>query len=89
MGMKGRRFKKDARGFKEFGQVTCSYGSTIRVKESSAAMSPRVWLFVDEDPSIMTKPELGKVAAHLTFQQVRKLIRALEDSLEHHYHLGK
>lgn len=89
MSMKSRRFKRDDRGFKESGEVKCTYGSTARVKESSSAMSPKIWLFVEEDPAILREPKPGNAALHLDFKQARKLIGLLEDAMEFHYHLEK
>jgi hypothetical protein len=78
--------KKDSRGFQTFTDFHCTYGTEVRVKESSAAGNgPRIWVFMEEDHTILTKPELGAASAHLTFAQAKKLVKALETAMKNHY----
>lgn len=78
---------KDVRGFTTFDEFECTYGTRIRVKESSAASDPHVWLFLDQNPAILTKPEPGNAAAHLNLKQVDRLIEALTAIKRDHYQL--
>ena len=76
---------KDDRGLTTFADFRCAYGTEIRVKESSAASGPHIWIFMEEDLRIMTKAEPGMASAHLTFAQARKLVKALETAMAEHY----
>lgn len=75
------RITKDCRGFREYGTVTCSYGTTLRVKESSSAEGPHVWLFVSSDPRRLREPE-GEASAHLTRRQAKALVARLQAWLD-------
>lgn len=70
---------ENQRGFHQYGEpVVCTYGSTIRVYESSAAMGPHVWLNVKCDGvSLHDQPE-GEGTAHLNEEQARELIARLQ-----------
>lgn len=70
---------KTNRGFHIYGEpVVCTYGSEIRVYESSAATGPRVWLSVKCDGiSLHDQPE-GEGTAHLDENQARALIARLQ-----------
>ena len=77
--------KKDVRGFTSFGVFKCTYGTNVRVKESSAASKPHIWLFLDEDHAVMERSKKGEAAAHLTLANARRLIRNLETAIKNHY----
>ena len=68
-----------SRGFHIYGEpVVCTYGSEIRVYESSAGDVPHVWLSVKCDGvSLHDQPE-GEGAAHLNENQARSLIARLQ-----------
>jgi hypothetical protein len=42
--------KTTERGFGVYAEFTDSYGSEVRVQESSSAEGPRVWIFASHDP---------------------------------------
>ena len=71
------------RGFHEYGQpVICTYGSEIRVYESSAASGPHVWLKVKcADVSLHHQPP-GEGTAHLNEEQARAVIERLQAWLD-------
>lgn len=79
----------DARGFIEFDMFKCMYGTKIRVKESSAAASPHIWIFMDEDLDIFPDAKPGSASAHLSLEQVDRLIIALQIARTEHYQLRK
>lgn len=80
--------KKDCRGFTTFTEFKCSYGTNVRVKESSAASSgPHIWLFLEQDNRVLTRPTLGTAAAHLTLAQAKRLAKSLLTACEKHYQL--
>ena len=76
---------KDERGFTTFADFNCTYGTSVRVKESSRADGPHVWLFLEEDAKVLTRPTLGKASAHLTIEQAEELARALLAACKNHY----
>jgi hypothetical protein len=63
------------RGFDIYARITDTYGTEIRVQESSSAEEPRVWLFVS-----------GENSAHLNREQVERLIAALNVWMERETH---
>lgn len=63
------------RGFTIYDQFTDTYGSQIRVQESSAASGPRCWIFTtaaDDDDDTVT------AAAHLDVTQAERVRDALD-----------
>lgn len=68
--------KKTKRGFKIFGEFLDDHKAEVRVQQSSVADRHAVWVFVEGGA---TKEE---GAIHLTAPMVRKLIKALEKSIE-------
>ena len=68
------------RGFQQYGGVRCSYGTEVRVVESSA-VEPHVWLFAKEDPEILTSGE-GASSAHLTPADARRLAALLTEAAD-------
>jgi hypothetical protein len=80
---------KDSRGFETACEFKCTYGSTVRVKESSAASAPHIWLFVDNDLRVLSSSKPGSGAAHLTIKQARILARALFRACREHYQVRK
>ena len=77
--------RTDERGLTIFADFTCQYGTTIRVKESSAGSASRIWLFMQEDRTVLSQQIEGMARAHLTFAQAKKLIKALETAMAEHY----
>jgi hypothetical protein len=64
------------RGFADYADFRDSYGAHVRVRESSAAAEPKVWIFVD-------KIDIGnKGAIHLTVDQAKVLVAALKEWLD-------
>jgi hypothetical protein len=64
-----RAIEFDHRGFGEFGEFRDERGVTVRVKESSAAGGPRIWVFVN----CMRDDYRQDGAAHLTLDDARRL----------------
>lgn len=74
---------ENARGFHVYGEpVICTYGSTIRVYESSAASGPHVWLNVLCDGNILRHQPSGEGTAHLNEEQARALVARLQAWLD-------
>ena len=73
------------RGFRRLPNLTCTYNSTIEVRESSAMEEPHVWLDIEVDTSVLRDCEPGRAVAHLNFAQVETLILQLAWMLENHY----
>ncbi len=65
------------RGFTDYADFKDSYGAHVRVRESSAASEPKVWIFVDNRPVTDTNG-----AIHLTVEQARVLIAGLQEWLD-------
>ncbi len=59
----------DERGFITYDSIIDSYGAKVRVKESSSAECPKVWIFIEGGAT-----ENNDGAAHLNVEQA-KLIR--------------
>ena len=73
--------KRGDRGFHGYGApMTCTYGTTIEVYQSSSAEGPRVWLSLVEGRSLDSGP--GRACAHLTPRQAQEVIRRLQTWLE-------
>jgi len=73
------------RGFINFDHFTDSYGATVTVRESSAALAPHVWVFVEggttaAEPGTPGIPEGRKNdgSAHLNVEQATRLRDALD-----------
>ena len=79
--------EKSERGFAQFPEVECSYGSKVKVYESSAASGPHLWLNVDSRP--WANPEhfaykdnfAAQASAHLTLDQARDLCNRLQTAI--------
>lgn len=67
------------RGFKHMPELHCDYGSEVRVYESSAAVSPFIWLDV--------KHRSGSGTAHMTLDDAARLRDQLDYLIAHHYQL--
>ena len=86
---------KDSRGFHQYGDVQCSYGEIVSVKESSAA-SPHCWLGIKanqwvnitkKDPNYKPHKDLTLLnevesTAHINPQQAQRIIDKLTIWLE-------
>jgi len=71
--------KRNDRGFHQYGKdSTCTYGTTIRVYESSSAEGPHLWLELQNGDELMRKAITGYASAHLNQQQAEYLIRRLQ-----------
>lgn len=77
---------KDNRGFLTFADFKDGYETRVRVKESSAAFEPHIWIFVDEDEKAFTL-ERGKAGAHLTLEQAKEVADALNRAIIEHYQI--
>ena len=66
-------------GVTDYADFKDSYGAHVRVRESSAASEPKVWIFVDNRPVTDTNG-----AIYLTVEQARVLISALKEWLDAH-----
>ena len=65
-------------GVTDYADFKDSYGAHVRVRESSAT-GPKLWIFVDNRPVTDTNG-----AIHLTVEQARVLIAALQEWLDAH-----
>lgn len=63
----------DARGFEQFAEFTDTYDHRVRVKLSSAAVSPHVWIFLEHE---------ADGSAHLNLAQAQFVIDALQKFLD-------
>ena len=64
------------RGFAQYEPMVCSYGTTVRLAESSAAFVDRVWLFLDglTGPGQANHSSApGESSAHLTYENAVQL----------------
>jgi hypothetical protein len=81
------------RGFAVYDEFTDTYGSKVRVQESSSAEGPRVWIFARHekpDPTLndVIRQQLGRDPAdlavmltpspHLDLEQAKRLRNALD-----------
>ena len=66
------------RGFSHMPPIQVEYGGSVRVYESSAAVSPHLWLAVMPDDN----PE---ATAHLTLESAEHLRDQLTWLIENHY----
>lgn len=64
------------RGFAIYGRVTDDRGTKVRVQESSVVDRPHAYVFAEGDTP-------GMVAPHLTVDQAKELILALERFVAH------
>lgn len=64
--------KRTNRGFRIFSEFKDTYGSVVRVQESSTASAFRCWVFCDNDPRSFKDP-----SPHLSPRQARLLAAAL------------
>lgn len=77
------KITKTNRGFHKYGTpVRCTYGSTVRVYESSAATGPRVWLNIVCDPTVLRDQPAGEGTAHLNQKQARAIVARLQAWLD-------
>lgn len=72
--------KRTNRGFAVYTEFTDTYGSRVRVQQSSSACAPRVWVFCkkerkDED-GVLTDTGVDW-SPHLSPAQARKVAKAL------------
>ncbi len=73
------------RGFTSMEPVTCRYGSTVLVSESSSAEEPCIWLRVTVDTMVLTKQEPGEGVAHLSMEQAMMVRDQLSWLIANHY----
>lgn len=71
------------RGLYDFAQITDTYGSEIRVRTSSAAWEPCVWIFTKRDGKewVEHPPSQGGISVyspHLNVEQAMRLRDALD-----------
>lgn len=79
--------KKTERGFGIYDEFTDSYGSTVKVQESSSAEGPHVWIFCQNekygrpDPTGVDRSK--DFTPHLSYEQAKRVRDALNDFLLH------
>jgi hypothetical protein len=61
------------RGFTIYDQFTDTYGSKVRVQESSIATEPRCWIFTDAASSMA-----ATTVPHLNVEQAKRVRDALD-----------
>jgi len=74
------------RGFDVYDEFTDSYDASVRVQQSSSAMAPHCWVFVDENkpddrPLVCGEKHRNHGSIHLTIEQAQRLRDALGDFL--------
>lgn len=72
------------RGFHTYGEapLRCTYGTSIRVYESSSAEGPHVWLLAQQDSAILKSGNAGEAHAHLNEEQARELVARVQAWLD-------
>lgn len=76
--MSAVKIEENVRGFHIYGEpVICTYGTAVRVYESSSAEGPHVWLNVTVDPRRLKDQPSGEGTAHLNEQQARDVVARL------------
>lgn len=74
-----RIFKRGDRGFHGYGTpLKCTYGTTMKVYESSSAEGPHVWLNVEVNHAVLSRHQPGEASAHLNKKQAQALINRLQ-----------
>lgn len=68
------------RGFAVYDSFLTDYGALVRFQRSSSAMRPRMWMFLDNDSSIIHH-DVGHVSVHMSPIQVRRAITAMQKFL--------
>jgi hypothetical protein len=69
------------RGFEDYADFQDSYGASIIVRESSAAMGPHVWVFANGG-GIVQSGGTNEGSAHLNVEQAKILRDALTEFIE-------
>lgn len=72
--------RRTNRGFRIYSEFKDSYGSTVTVQESSAAMRSCCWVFVKNhkgEDALIHLGQLQGVSPHLTKPQAKRLANAL------------
>lgn len=82
--------KRNERGFMLYTAFRDSYGSEVRVQESSASGDPHVWIFCHNDRHGHADPLSAVLGGgsrdftpHLNVAQARRLVRALNAFIRH------
>jgi hypothetical protein len=63
------------RGFMIYAEFTDTYGSSVRVQESSAASEPKVWIFCDKRGDEPASPHLSVEQARLVRDALNEFIK--------------
>lgn len=81
-------YQPSNRGFMHAPEIKCTYGSIVRVYESSAAESPHIWIRTAQlvDMNRPDSDERVEAVAHLTRSQAIALAEQLLYLATHHYH---
>jgi len=74
------------RGFAHWEPTDTSYGAQVRIYESSAALSPHIWMRIDQ-PSPEDNPMGGNLkeasaVAHMTLDQAREIRDTLIEAID-------
>lgn len=92
------------RGFIVYDELTDTYGSRVRVQQSSSAAGPRCWIFADHNPHEHLTPgdrqrlagfDLDELAAklspspHLDIEQAKRVRDALDAFINEHEEGGQ
>jgi hypothetical protein len=77
--------RRNSRGFVEYGTVICTYGSEVRIAESSACAPPHCWIFQKQkfDPRSL-RDDRYSGGSHLSVAQTRKVIALLQAFVDDH-----
>ena len=66
-----------SRGFAIYDEFVDSYNNVVRIQESSSAEGSYCWIFVDDHKSD------NPPGAHLSIEQAKKLVEALQSFILH------
>jgi hypothetical protein len=74
---KDENIKTDERGFITYDDIIDSYCARVRVKESSSAEGPHVWIFIEGGIIEVGSSEINDGSAHLNIEQAKHVRDAL------------
>ena len=79
-------FKTSDRGFKYWEEFETDFGHVLRISESSAAMEPKLWLWVTKgEPRYGGDLPACDVGVHMTLKQAERLRDNLDAAIKNHY----
>lgn len=82
------QFENSDRGFKQGEPIPGDYGGSVRVYESSGALSAAIWIYVEESSgeSADAYPNPQEATLLLNLDKARQLRDQLDYLIKNHYH---